>query len=226
MSSLRRYKDELALEAAQSEAPHRWFAIRPSNLRSGVVNPSDIRQAYGLHRSVLELAPFFLSISPLDIEYLELLFGFDFAATGNQDALVASALLRGSPLESFFDADDCEPIDFQPVIGFLLRDQGDQHDDVLTITDAMPDALGEQSGSGLEMHLEIKTRSGPAKNPENRGDPISVYVTVRRYEPVSDVKALPAVMDDMVERAHGIINERVVPDLLAPLRETIAASDL
>ncbi|MEL6330307.1 MAG: hypothetical protein AAFR38_11655 [Planctomycetota bacterium] len=223
MSSLRRYKDELALESSQSEAPHRWLAIRPANLRSGVVNPTDAQEAYGLHRSVLELAPFFLSISPLDIEYLELLFGFDFAAGGNQDELVASALLRGSPLERLFATHDAEAIDFQPVMGFFLLDGVD--DEVGLPFNPEADAE-EIAASGMELHLELKTRSGPGKSPENRGDPISVYVTLRKYEPVADVKALPGVLDTMIERAHAVIDERVVPNLLAPLRETLAAGDL
>src|SRR3982750_3158111 len=38
MSSFRRYRDELALESPQSEMPHRWLAVRNTNIRSGVVN--------------------------------------------------------------------------------------------------------------------------------------------------------------------------------------------
>ena len=44
------------------------------------------------HKLVLELAPYMLSVSPLDCEALDLLFGFDFTYRGNHNQLMAEAL--------------------------------------------------------------------------------------------------------------------------------------
>lgn len=212
MSAFKRYKDELALESPQIEHPHRWLAIRSANIRSGVVNPDSFDDAYGLHRAVLEVAPYFLTISPLDIEYLELLYGFDLAAAGNQDELVAEALLAGSPLEALLEIDGTVPIDFQPMIGLMV-----------------PREIGGEGGgrSGqTEIHFEVKTRSGPAPRDDVGGEPISVYVTCRRYEPVSDLKDLGQVFDAMATQAQHVIETRALPGLVAPIRAAAGSGNL
>ena len=213
MASFRRYKDELALESALDDPPHRWLAVRSSNIRSGVVNPETTEDGYGLHRVVLEVAPYFLSISPLDLEYIELLYGFDLACSANQDALVARALLEGSPLASLLDVDNAIPLDFQPLVGLLAL---------------QPDAGGDGASSNhTEVHFEVKTRSTIASviEPDRVVEPISVYLTLRRYEPVTDLKRLAQMFDELAEIGEEIASSRVLPYLVAPIREAISAEE-
>ena len=47
---------------------------------------------------MLEQAPFQLGISPVEIDYLDILFGFDLSFTGNHDEIIAESLLVDSPL--------------------------------------------------------------------------------------------------------------------------------
>lgn len=211
MASFKRYKDELALESPTDDEPHRWLAVRSSTIRSGTVNPETFDDGYAIHKSVLEIAPYFLSISPLDIEYVELLYGFDLAATGNQDAVVAEALLEGSPLGELLDLEHATTIDFQPLIGMLLS------------TDGVRPEGAHQASSGIEAHLEVKTRSGGAssRGEDGPGEPISVYVTLRRYEPVTNLKAMPGVFRALADQAEHLIEQRVLPGLIAPLRRAI-----
>jgi hypothetical protein len=211
MASFKRYKDELALESPTDDEPHRWLAVRSSTIRSGTVNPNTFDDGYAIHKSVLEIAPYFLSISPLDIEYVELLYGFDLAASGNQDELVAEALLEGSPLGELLDLENATTIDFQPLVGMLLSPQG-----------VRPEGA-TRSSDGIEAHIEIKTRSGAAaaRGEEGTGDPISVYVTLRRYEPVTNLKAMPGVFRTLADHAEHLIEQRVLPGLIAPLRRAI-----
>jgi hypothetical protein len=199
MQSFKRYDDELALESIPAESPSRWIAIKPANIRSGVVNPDSFDDAYGLHRCVLEVAPYFLSISPLDIEYVELLFGFDLVTTGNHDAIVAMALLGESHLASLLEVAHATPIDCQPLFGLRL-----DHED-----------------PAMEAHFEVKTRRGVDRV---RSDPISVYLTMRQYDPGVEVERLPAVLDRLAERGEALVNTKLVPALLAPIRAAIAAS--
>lgn len=209
MGTFRRYKDELALESPMPDHPHRWLAVRSGNIRSGVVNPDSFDDAYGLHRCVLEVAPYFLSISPLDIEYVEVLFGFDLAAPGNQDQLVADALLHGSPLNSLFDTDGATPVDFQPLVGLAVR--------------GSPGAIRPDT----EAHFEVKTRSGGAGGAEaDAAEPISLYVTLRRYEPVADLKELGRVFGELAETGQDLIESKAIPSLLTPLREAIGSGGL
>ena len=111
MNQFRRYRDELALEAEATAAQHRWIAIRTNNIRSGAVNPSDLEEAYTVHRHVLDVAPFFLSISPLDVDYLELLYGFDLLTDRNHDEIVYEALVAESPLASLLDIAGSQVVD-------------------------------------------------------------------------------------------------------------------
>jgi hypothetical protein len=214
MSSFRRYREELALESPQSDEHHRWLAVRASTIRSGSVNPESFEEGYALHRAVLEVAPYFLSISPLDIEYVELLYGFDLAASGNQDAIVADALLEGSPLGALLDLEHAVTIDFQPLLGLLLR--------------AEPGGPAAPRGraDGIEAHLEVKTRSGSGKRVEDgSGEPISVYVTLRRYEPVAKLKSLPLVFNTLAQQAEHLIETRVLPGLITPIRRAITLGE-
>jgi hypothetical protein len=75
------------------------------------------------------------------------------------------------------------------------------------------------------VHFEVKTRSNPAKG-QGGGEPISVYLTLRRYEPVSDLKALPAVFDELAEIGEDLATAKVLPHLVAPIRRAIAADEV
>lgn len=200
MNAFRRYKDELALESAPNANPHRWLAIKNASVRAGVVNPSTVEEMYSIHRTAMEISPYFLSISPLDIEYIELLYGFDLAASGNHDAIAANALLAGSPMAALIDAADINILDCQPTLGMKLTDD-----------------------SGLEVHFEIKTRSRGKKEGEPTTEPISVYLTLRRYDPVTELSALNTQLDDLVKRGQNLVDEYALPNLLMPLREEIAS---
>lgn len=200
MQQFRRYEGELALETAANERPHRWLAVRSSNIRSGVVNPSSQEESYALHRGVLQTAPYFLSISPLDIEYLELLYGFDLAAAGDHDELVFDTLMGGSPLSCLSEFGGATITDCQPLLGVRF---------------------GEDRRS--EASVEIKTRSGRSTESEGaegaeQGEPLSVYLTVRRYGPFEDLNDLPGVVDRLAGDAEAIASDLVIPRVISPLR--------
>ncbi|MGD9790674.1 MAG: hypothetical protein AB7Q00_12245 [Phycisphaerales bacterium] len=205
MASFRRFRDELALESPQSDMPHRWLACRAANIRSGCVNPATLAEGYALHKSVLSLAPVYLSVTALDVDYIELMYGFDLAAGGNHDAIVLEALIPGSPLATLLDVPGAMPIDCQPMIGFALGRPGD-----------------------LEVHFEVKTRPSPSsqpKDPADGQDPISVYLTLRKFGPVNDVADLPKIFDKLSGIGEELLETRVVPGLLLPIREAIASGN-
>ncbi|MEM9065735.1 MAG: hypothetical protein AAGB51_09635 [Planctomycetota bacterium] len=203
MDQFKRYKDELALESSPDERPQRWLAIRSSNIRSGVVNPESADPAYGLHRKTLEIAPYFLSISPLDIDYLELLFGFDLAASGNHDQIVYDAVLAETSFASLLDLDTAHASEAQPLFGVTY---GAKHD--------------------REAHVEIKTRSTPREGElegESSADPISVYLTVRRYGPFRELDELPEVLESLAREGEAFVESSLAPSFLSPIRSAIAA---
>lgn len=202
MNQFRRYREELALESPAGEH-QQWLAVRQTNVRAGFVNPPRLADAYKFHASVLDVVPFFLSISPLDIDNLEVLYGFDLAAEGNHDAIVYHALMAGTAHAGLGDIAGAEPLDCQPVLGVRL---------------------GEPAP--CDAYFEVKTRSTTSRHDRERdgGEPISVYVTLRRAGPFDDVKNLPGVFRELSERGEELVESKVIPQLVGPIREAIGAS--
>jgi len=196
MSQFRKFKDELALEAGQNSPDHRWIAIRANNIRGGSVNPPELTDAYAFHSHILDLAPYFLSISPLDVDYLELLFGFDLASHRNHDEVVYEALVSESLLDRALAMPNTQIVDCQPSFGMILQ----EHD--------------------VQATFEVKTRSGARGG---REDPISVYLTLRKFNPVSSISQLGEVLTLLAKQGEEILDSKVVPHLVRPIREAIGS---
>ena len=112
-------------------------------------------------------------------------------------------MLSGSPLAALVENVDIKINDCQPLLGMNLLNE-----------------------KGLEAHFEIKTRSGGKSGaPSSAGgnEPISVYLTLRRYDPVTDLKDLTGQLDELIERGQELVDQYAVPNLLIPLREEIVA---
>lgn len=212
MERFRRYQHELALEShhpsssasalAIAAAPQQWLALRKASVRSGSVNPESVDDAFRLHRLVLEISPYFLDISALDIDHVELLYGFDLITMGNHDAMAFNALLRQSTLGSIADAPGAVVLDCAPVLAVAL-------DESLS----------------LQAQVEIKTRSSArqVRTGEYREEPLSIYLTVRKYGPIDDIKDLTQVQTMLIEEGETLVNDRVVPHVLMPLRDAMAS---
>ncbi len=207
MSNFKRFRGELALESGDRSGSYEWMALRRNSLRCGTVNPETMDGAGGLHRLALETAPFYLSINPLDIEYLEVLMGFDLEAAGNHSAIVFDALYRDTPAAKLVRPDETTPMDVQPFFGVSLSESHDE-----------------------QAYFEVKARTSAAEaaaasgSEDAPGEPISVYVTVRSTRAVQDVKELPARFDHLLAEAEHLVQERAAGNLLTPLRDAIAAS--
>lgn len=206
MDRFRRFEGELALESAPKDGVYDWLALRRTSIRSGSVNPESLQSAYHLHRLILEIAPYFLSISPLDIDYLELLFGFDLEAKGNHDEIVFDALLADTPLGEMLDPDAHTPLEVEPFLTFAL--DGDRR---------------------LQANVEVKTRSNDRDRDRDReedkfdDEPISVFLSVRQVGPIDDVEELLRVFETLSNHAEGLATEKVIPNLLNPIHKAISS---
>ena len=213
LTRFRRYRDpsggiaELALETASKEPNDTWLALRRTSIRSGYVDPSALADATRFHKSVLDLTPFYLSINTLDVESLEVMLGFDLDAAGNHNEIVREALLGQSSLGRMCESAGEHPlIELQPSIGFALNEQAD-----------------------MQAYVEIKTRTGPREVRSGRHPeaPISVLVSVRRSGSFVEagLKDLGALYDRLSGEAERLIDERVAPWIIQPLRQTIASGN-
>lgn len=207
MKSFRKFRDELALESAPGEFPQRWVALRSNSVRSGVVNADSFAECYDLHKHVLHVAPAYLTLSPLDIDQIELLYGFDLAATGNHDAIVMDALLSGSPMHAMLDLPEAQPSKFEPSVTMLLGKDRD-----------------------IEATFEVRTRAGDARGADARprdvepgSEPISVYVLLRKHGSLGSLEEMPASLDRLARLGEALVCKRVLPGVIMPLRNAIAA---
>ncbi len=189
-----------------------WLELRKTSIRSGSANPSSTKASYGLHALVLETAPYFLSISPIDIDFIELMFGLDVACAANHDALVFEALMGDSPLAKLMDragknTSDAMTrafvINSQPLLGVSLDEKGE-----------------------VQAHFEIKTRTTPSRQNPARFEPapISIYLVLRKYGAVSDIGELPGILKHLTATGEELLDQRVIPHLLTPIREAASSA--
>jgi hypothetical protein len=171
-----------------------------------VVNADDHDDAYDLHRHVLEIAPFYLSVSALDVDFLELLYGFDLRSDRNHDEIVNDALISNTPMAHLVDLPGVQIVDVQPAVGMVLRE-------------GMGEDYKGSPNKGVEVSYEIKTR--PEARQLGREEPISVYLTLRHYGPLSDIKHLPDVLARLSNLGEELAQSRVMPGLVRPIREAL-----
>jgi len=200
MDRFRRYEGELALESPEMDSQYNWLALNRTSIRSGWVNPESVERAYKLHRLILDIAPYFLSISPLDVEYIELVFGFDIEAETNRNEVVFDALLADSPLTALVDTEREVVLDAQPFVGFSLSHHCD-----------------------LQAFIEVKTRSQSREvaTGQYTNEPISVYLTVRRYGPFQTIQDFTDSFGTLAGHAERLAEDRVIPSVVMPIRQTL-----
>jgi hypothetical protein len=207
MTRFRRFEGELSLESSRREAEYTWLSLRQSSIRTGHVNPDTMEDGYRFHRRMLEIAPFYLTLSPLDIDYVELMFGFDIECKENHDEVVYDALFADTPLGGLLKpadaAEGAKVLDVQPVFGLNLADNGQ-----------------------LQAYFEVKTRRRSRRGSGRRyaQEPISLFITLRNYAPVDKLDDLKEVTTVLGQHCEALAAERLIPDLLNPIVQHISPS--
>lgn len=211
MNRFRRYDGEVTLESSRREAEYTWLSMRRTALRTGHVNPSEMADAYQFHELVLKIAPAYLSISPLDVDHVEVLFGFDLECRGNHDEVVYDALFQGTPLANllrlpphFPEGMESRITDVQPLFGMTLGDDGN-----------------------TQVSFDVKTRSRSRRGSTGRTkhEPLSLFLSLRQYGPIDRVEQLPGMFQQMTQKGEVLAAERFVPELLTPISRQIASSN-
>ena len=194
--------NELHLEEDRGNDSYRWAAVDTKKLSSGHVNPPDIAEALRLHKFLLEMAPYHLGVSPVEIDYLDVLFGFDLNFSGNHDEVIAESLLFDSPLLSLAEEAGARPVDVQPSITFSLNDD-----------------------CRLQARVDIVTRttSYQVRTGDYSDDAISVYLVVRRYWGDRPKESLATMATNLAERADDLCSRYVVPRVLRSVSEAISS---
>jgi hypothetical protein len=196
-----RERGDFILEEDKEQGSYRWCTIEPRRVCSGQVNPAKIDDAMQQHKLILELAPYTLSVSPLDCEALDLLYGFDFTYRGNQNQLVAEALGVSPGLERLLDVPGATVINFEPSLTVSLDDE-----------------------CRLQCRLSVETRTNAyqVRIGEFPEEQISVYVTARPYGSLSPDTTFVQTLDRLSKVCTDMLDNHVIEHMLQPLARAIS----
>lgn len=223
-----RDKGDFVLEEDKDEGKYRWCAIEMRRICSGHVNPDSVESAIEQHRFVLEAVPYTLSVSPLDCEALDLLYGFDFNCRGNHSQLVAEALGVSPAME--------------PLISEALEDENREHGSgqsdggesnwrlrnrfpgarILSFEPSLTMVLDDECRVQCRLSIENRTTAYHLRTGEFPEDQLSVYVTARQYGSLETGDSFEASLDRLAEIAHDMVENYVVDQVLKPLHSTIS----
>lgn len=197
-----RENGDFVLEEDKESGSYRWVTIESRRVGSGYVNPPSPADAMQQHLLVLELIPYMLSVSPLDCEALDLMFGFDFLYRGNHDLLVSEALGLCPALESMFSVPGARPINCEP-----------------NLTIALDEACRRQA----RVMIETRTNAYHVRRGEYPEENLSVYCTVRQYGSLSGDSAFQETLNAMGDQMEWLLNDHIVQHVLKPLQQAISA---
>lgn len=196
-----RDKQDFVLEEDKDKGQYRWCTIETRRICSGQVNPDSIDSAMEQHRLVLELAPYMLSVSPLDCEALDVLFGFDFNYRGNHNQLVSEALGINPAMERIAEIAGSRVISYEPSITL---------------------ALDEDCRSQCRVSVETRTNAYHVRTGDYPEDQLSVYVSARQY---GSLPANVTYIDASVRLekiCRDLVEGYVIESVLQPLARAIA----
>jgi hypothetical protein len=193
---------EFNLEEDRNGPGYRWVSLESKRLTSGHVNPTTLEDAMRLHALLLDMAPHHLGLSPIEIDYLDVLFGFDLAFGGNHDEIISESLFGESPLTCLSEEKGARAVDFQPTV---------------TV------ALSEDCRLQARIDVVTRTNSYQVRTGDYADDVISVYLIVRRYWGDRPKAPMDQLFNQMADRAEELCHKYILPRVLKPISTAIAS---
>lgn len=193
---------EFNLEEDRSTNRYRWMSLEPRRLSCGHVNPESIEESLRLHKLILEQAPYQLGMSNVEIDYMDVLFGFDLGYSGNHDEIIAESLFPESPLTCLSEEPGARAVDFQPSVTFALSDD-----------------------CRLQARIDVVTRTNSyqVRTGDYSDDCISVSLILRRYWGDRPKMPLEELMQQMAERAEALCTSYLLPRVIKPISSAISS---
>ncbi len=198
----RRENGEYSLEEDHGSGQYRWVSIETDRVGSGIVNPSTVEDVYHQDKLILELMPYMLGVTPLDVDSLDVSFAMEFDCAGNHDEVIAEALFGTSAFGGLLDWPHVRPIVYSP---------------------AMVITLSEDDYTQARVSIESKTSLyEPGEKEPAHDEAISLSLTVRQYprpnerfDPVASFARQCAITEEL-------LTERIIRHFVQPLTEVIA----
>lgn len=197
-----RESNDFCLEEERDGEKYRWVALEMDRICVGCANPEKFEDAYVLDELVLDIAPYMLGVSHLDISSLDVTFTMDFDYRGNHDEIIADAFFGATAFGSLLDLPGAKPVGFAPTVVV---------------------ALSEDCRKQLRIAIEPRTTVHELRNEKYKpNEPISLYFTVRQYpKPYGKFDAKESFKWQCA-MAEELMAEKIVPDFVHPLTNAIA----
>ncbi len=185
------------------QGSRRWVRLDPASLRFGYFAPREMEEVRRFGELIFTHAPYHLTFSDIDYDYLEVIYGFDLEYRGNHDQLVAETLLGEQAARAFFGSEGSgQIIDAQPYFGIAMT-----------------------PGCDLQAYVEVKSRTTTfeVRNATFEPSPITVFLTTRKYWSVEQPGSLEEALRVLFDLADELAAEKVVPNFVNPLAAAIAS---
>jgi hypothetical protein len=190
-------------EEADEQGSRRWLRLEANSIRFGHFAPTDLEAVRRLGELILTQAPYHLTLSDLVYDHMEVVYGFDLRYRGNHDQLVAETLFGDHAAAGFLFGDhSTHVIDAQPYYGIALTPECD-----------------------VQAYVEVKSRTSTyeVRAADFEGEPISVFLTVRKYWGLAGDDSPINVLGTLCDAADELGVEKVVPGFVNPLAAAIAS---
>jgi hypothetical protein len=196
-----RDRGEFVLEEDKDQGNYRWATVEARRVCSGQVNPPTAEEAMKQHAAVLDIAPYALSVSPLDCESLNVMFGFDFTYRGNHNALLVEALGINPAFEKMAEISGATVICHEPSLQLSFDDE---------------------CRTQCRVSVETRTTAYHVRTGDFPEEQLSVYLTARRYGSLESGETFVAAMEKLSETCYEMIESHLIENVLRPLQEAIS----
>jgi hypothetical protein len=192
---------ESSIEESREGNAYRWLSVEPQRVSSGYLNPDSPQDAYKYNRSVLETVPYYMAVSPVDLDYVDVLWGFDFGYKGNHHELIAEALLGESPMGKLMDTNSSKGINFE-LSGIV--------------------SLSEDTRTHARVWIEPRTTPAQVRTGDYPEEMLSLYVIVRQWSGGRRLPELHELHTHLIELGEKFVDDHVINPFLSPIRDAIA----
>jgi hypothetical protein len=198
-----RERGEFVLEEDKDQGHYRWTSVETRRVSSGYVNPNSVEEALKQHAQILDMIPYALSISPLDCESLNVMYGFDYTYRGNHNQLLVDALGIVPAFDKMAEIPGATILAHEPSIQF---------------------ALDEECRTQCRLSIEPRTSAYHLRTKEFPEEQLSVYFTARRYGSLDGEETYVNAMRKLAEICQEVVDNYIVENVLRPLQQAIAIS--
>ena len=196
-----RERGEFVLEEDKDKGSYRWTTVEMRRLCSGQVNPGSVEEAIEQHKMVLETAPYALTVSPIDCESLNVMYGFDFNYRGNHNELLVEALGISPAFERMAEIPGATVICHEPSLQL---------------------SLDRECRTQCRLSVETRTTAYHVRTGDYPEEQLSVYLTARRYGSLETGETFVSAMLQLAEVCQELVEDYVIDNVLRPLQQTIS----